>query len=179
LQAAKEVVSWYEYLYLEEKLEVWRVYFLCFLDGLNAGQAHYCALRLGFDENAGQRFVTLRRKGIEVAAELGRLCRNGKTYRNSEIYAHLFDLPLEILLYIMAGHENLEVKKALSSYITRLQFVEIEINGDDLITAGLTPGPRFKQMLDQIRAARLDGKVNNRQEELALVKELILSEAYA
>ncbi|MEA3333455.1 MAG: CBS domain-containing protein [Pseudomonadota bacterium] len=172
LMAAKKVVSWYEYLYLEEKLEVWRVYFLCFINGLNANQAHYCALRLGFDENAGERFVALRRRGIEAAAELGRLCRAGKAYRNSEIYARLFDLPLEILLYIMAGHENQEVKKALSNYITRLQFVEIEINGNDLIAAGLTPGPQFRKILDQVRDARLDGEVNNRQEELALVDRL-------
>ncbi len=172
LMAAKEVVSWYEYLYLEEKLEVWRVYFLCFINGLNASQAHYCALRLGFNEDVGQRFVTLRRRGIEAAAELGRLCHEGKVYRNSEIYARLFDLPLEILLYIMAGHENQEVKKALSSYLTRLQFVEIEINGNDLIAAGLTPGSQFKRILGQVRDARLDGEVNNRQEELALVDRL-------
>ncbi|MCD6429665.1 MAG: CBS domain-containing protein [Deltaproteobacteria bacterium] len=169
LMMAKEVISWYEYLYLEEKLEVWRVYFLCFLDGMSAGQAHYCALRLGLDENAAERFVSARRRGIEVAAELGRLCQEGKVYRNSELCAQLSDLPLEILLYIMAGHENQEVKKALSSYITRLQFVEIEIDGHDLISAGLTPGPQFKEILEQVRNARLDGEVNNRQEELGLV----------
>ncbi len=172
LMAAKEVVSWYEYLYLEEKLELWRVYFLCFLDGMSAGPAHYCTLRLGFDENAGQRFISARRRGIEAAAELGRLCQEGKVYRNSELCARLYDLPLEILLYIMAGHENRKVKKALSSYITRLQFVEIEISGHDLIATGLMPGPHFKGILDRVRDARLDGEVNNRQEELALVGRL-------
>ncbi len=172
LMAAKEVVSWYEYLYLEEKLEVWRVYFLSFVGGLSAGQAHYCALRLGLDENAGQRFVSLRRRGIEAAAELGRLCGEGKIYRNSKLCACVADLPLEILLYIMAGHGNKRVKKALSNYITRLQFVEIEIDGHDLISAGLSPGPQFKEILNQIRDARLDGEVNNRQEELAMVDSL-------
>ena len=172
LMAAKEVVSWYEYLYLEEALEVWPVYFLCFLDGMSAGPARYCALRLGLDENAVGRFVGARRRGIEAAAELGRLCQEGKAYRNSELCARLSGLPLEILLYIMAGHENQGVKKALSSYITRLQFVEIEINGHDLIATGLTPGPHFKKLLDQVKAARLDGEVNNRQEELALVDRL-------
>ncbi|MCD6532844.1 MAG: polya polymerase, partial [Deltaproteobacteria bacterium] len=143
-----------------------------FINGLNASQAHYCALRLGFDENAGQRFVALRRRGIEAAGELGRICQEGKVYRNSEIYAWLFDLPLEILLYIMAGHENQEVKKALSSYLTRLQFIEIEINGNDLIASGLTPGPQFKRIFEQVKDARLDGEVNNRREELALVARL-------
>ena len=175
LMAAKEVVSWYEYLYLEEKLAGWQVYFLAFLDGMSAAQAHYCALRLGFDENAGQRFVAQRRRGIEIAAELGRLCGDGKVFRNSELCAQVSDLPLEILLYIMAGHENQRVKKALSKYITRLQFVEIEINGHDLISAGLKPGPYFKEILDKVRAARLDGEVNNRSEELAVVAIMVRS----
>ncbi|MBN2809072.1 MAG: CBS domain-containing protein [Deltaproteobacteria bacterium] len=172
LLAAKEVVAWYEYLFLEERLEIWRVYFLCFLDGMSAAQAHYCALRLGFDDNAGQRFVNLRRRGIEAAAELGRLCGAGRVYRNSELCALLEALSLEILLYIMAGHQSQSVKRALSSYITRLQFVEIEINGNDLIAAGLLPGPYFKEILNRVREARLDGEVNNRQEELALVAGL-------
>ena len=169
LMAAKEVVSWYEFLFLKEKLEVWRVYFLCFLDRMSAGQAHYCALRLGLDENASRHFVSLRRRGIEAAAELGRLCGDGKNFRASELCALLDGLPLEILLYIMAGHESRKVKKALSSYLTRLQFIEIEIDGHDLIAAGLKPGPHFKEILDKVRDARLDGEVNNRQEELDMV----------
>ncbi|MEA1923726.1 MAG: hypothetical protein U9N63_13855, partial [Pseudomonadota bacterium] len=67
-------------------------------------------------------------------------------------------------------------KKALSNYLTRLQFVEIEINGNDLIAAGLTPGPQFKRILDQVRDARLDGEVNNRQEELDMVSKLYAEE---
>ncbi|MCK5540012.1 MAG: CBS domain-containing protein [Deltaproteobacteria bacterium] len=173
LLAAKEVVTWYEYLYLEEELEPWRVYLLNFLDGMNATQARYCVSRLGLDENAAERFVEVRRRGINAAAELGRICRKRKTYLNSQVRAKLYDLPLEILLYIMAGHENEEVKKALSTYITRLQFVKVEISGHDLIVAGLQPGPDFKRILEHIRDARLDGKVNNLSEELALAQELM------
>jgi len=143
---------------------------LSFLDGMNTVQARYCIARLGLDDNAVKFFITARQNGITTAAELGRLCRKGKSYLNSELCARLDDLPLEVILYIMAGHESEAVKKALSSYITRLQFIEIEISGHDLIAAGFRPGPGFKRILEQVKAARLDGRVNNREEELALVK---------
>ena len=177
LQAAKEVVSWYELLYLEEKLEPWRVYLLSFLDGMNTTQARYCVARLGLDENAVSRFITVRQNGIIVAAELGRLCRKGKTYLNSELCVRIDELPLEVILYIMAGHESDAVKKALSTYITRLQFVKVEISGHDLIAAGIRPGPGFKKILDAVKNARLDGRVNTLEEELALVEQEFKNDA--
>jgi len=171
LQAAKEVVSWYELLYLDEKLEPWRVYLLSFLDGMTAEQARYCVLRLGFDQNAAARFIAARQRGIEAAAELGRMYRQGRSCLNSRLWFKVNELSLEILLYVMAGHQNEAVKKALSNYITRLQFVEIELSGHDLIVLGCKPGPAFKKILEQVKAARLDGLVNSREEELVFVKK--------
>ncbi len=127
-------------------------------------------MRLGFDKNAAARFLDERQRGIAVAAELGRLCCKGNIRLNSQLWSRVHDLPLAVLLYIMAGHENEAVKKALSNYLTRLQFIEIEISGHDLIAVGLKPSPEFKKILDQVRAARLDGLVNNRKEELELVR---------
>jgi len=171
-QAAREVVNWYEYLYLKEKLEAWKLYFLCFMDGLGQAEAIYCAQRLGFDANAGRRFITDRQRGIETAVELDQRCRRPRGFSNSEVYALLLGQPLEVLLYVMAGHQNEKAKKAISNFITHLQFVELDINGHDLIAAGLTPGPRFKVILDRVREARLDGEVHGPAEELALVERL-------
>lgn len=171
LQAVRKVISWYEYLYLEEKVSGWRVYLLAFLDGLNAGDAAYCIGRLGFDDNSARHFLAARRRGIDAAAELGRLCRR-PVVANSRLCREVEGLTLEILLYIMAGHRSSAVKKFISSYITGFQFVAIETNGHDLIELGLKPGPVFKKILDKLREARLDGLVRNRKDELALVAEL-------
>jgi tRNA nucleotidyltransferase (CCA-adding enzyme) len=138
---------------------------------MTASQARYCVSRLGFDKNAATRFITARQRGITTAAALGRLCRRDKTCPNSVFWAEVNELSLELLLYIMAGHESDAVRKALSSYITRLQFVDIEISGHDLIALGFRPGPAFKKILEQIKAARLDGLVDSREEELALVQK--------
>ncbi len=177
LQAVREVVTWYEYLYLEESVPAWKVYLLAFMDGLSQAQAGYCVARLGFDDNLGRRFIRARQRGIEVAAELGRCYRGEREPSGSELYHLLRELPCEVLLYIMAGHENERVKKALSHYITRLQFIKTEIGGRELIALGLKPGPMFKRILDQVLEARLDGRVHTREEELELVEELAFSGA--
>jgi poly(A) polymerase len=44
------------------------------------------------------------------------------------------------------------------------------ISGDDLIAAGLKPGARFKDLLDQIRDAQLDGTLNSKDEALDWVR---------
>ncbi len=46
------------------------------------------------------------------------------------------------------------------------------ITGDDLKALGIPPGPRYKVLLDAVREAQLDGRVNTLEEGLDLVKRL-------
>jgi poly(A) polymerase len=43
------------------------------------------------------------------------------------------------------------------------------ITGKDLIAAGKTPGPQFKEILDRVRDAQLDGVVTTKEEALAMI----------
>jgi len=45
------------------------------------------------------------------------------------------------------------------------------VNGDDLIAAGYTPGPKFGEVLAAIEDAQLEGRIGTRDEALALVRE--------
>jgi poly(A) polymerase len=47
------------------------------------------------------------------------------------------------------------------------------LTGDDLQALGLTPGPRFKVILDSLLDAQLEGKVTNRDEAEKFVKDMI------
>jgi tRNA nucleotidyltransferase/poly(A) polymerase len=46
------------------------------------------------------------------------------------------------------------------------------ISGDDLVALGMAPGPRFKQLLDQVFDAQLEGKVGNKAQALELARRL-------
>ena len=45
------------------------------------------------------------------------------------------------------------------------------VTGDDLIAAGYRPGPVFKEILNQVEDAQLEGLVQSKQDALAFVKE--------
>jgi hypothetical protein len=44
------------------------------------------------------------------------------------------------------------------------------VTGYDLIAAGYSPGPQFKQILSAIEDAQLDGKLQSKQEAIQLVR---------
>jgi len=46
------------------------------------------------------------------------------------------------------------------------------VDGSTLIHHGLTPGPHFSDLLEQVRDAQLYGEINSQQEALALVDRL-------
>jgi tRNA nucleotidyltransferase (CCA-adding enzyme) len=90
--------------------------------------------------------------------------------RPSEIVAQLDRLPEAAVAAAYALNEA--VRPFLDRYLAEWRFVRPELTGDDLQAMGLTPGPDFKQLLWQVRAARLDGEVVDRAEEAALVRRL-------
>ena len=51
------------------------------------------------------------------------------------------------------------------------------ITGDDLAALGLEAGPRYKQLLDAVRDAQLNGTIRTRQAALELVEKMIKAEA--
>lgn len=71
-----------------------------------------------------------------------------------------------IAAYVLRGHPD------LSTYLSRWRFVRATMTGDDLIARGFKPGPDFKSILWQLRAARLDGWVQTEAEELAWLNQV-------
>jgi poly(A) polymerase len=47
------------------------------------------------------------------------------------------------------------------------------LSGHDLVRIGLEPGPSFKELLEKVREAQLDGTVRSKKEALALVRRLL------
>jgi putative nucleotidyltransferase with HDIG domain len=47
------------------------------------------------------------------------------------------------------------------------------VTGHDLIAMGLTPGPRFREILDAVQTSQLEGETRTRADALALVERLL------
>jgi len=69
--------------------------------------------------------------------------------------------PIELVLARALGAEWLD------RYLTEWREVELEIDGEDLIAAGLAQGPALGRGLHQALRSKLDGEASGREQELA------------
>jgi tRNA nucleotidyltransferase (CCA-adding enzyme) len=60
-----------------------------------------------------------------------------------------------------------DAEDAARSWLERLRFVKLEINGNDLLDAGVRPGPAVGGGLRAALYAKLDGRASGRDDELA------------
>ena len=58
----------------------------------------------------------------------------------------------------------------LRLFLQHWRYIKPSLNGAALQALGITPGPTMGELLLLIRAARLDGGVKSRDQEVALVR---------
>ena len=61
---------------------------------------------------------------------------------------------------------------ALNEFLVKWRHVKSNITGNDLKMRGIPPGPKYKELLSQLRIAWLDGEVKNKKEEQELLNTL-------
>mgnify|MGYP001430232803 CR=1 FL=1 len=74
----------------------------------------------------------------------------------------------------LASHGNLATYNFIRQKLTETPPEKIRpvvlINGDDLIAAGYTPGPKFREILEAVEDAQLEGRLSSRDAALDFVK---------
>jgi tRNA nucleotidyltransferase (CCA-adding enzyme) len=58
-----------------------------------------------------------------------------------------------------------KARKAISLYITKLRSVRVSVTGKDLAEMGYEPGPQYREILEKVMDARLNGLVTDRNTE--------------
>lgn len=111
--------------------------------------------------NLGQRrAVEGRRRAAEAVAEL-----QGRKWLPSQMDARLREIPEEALW--LTGERMVE------EYLRRFRRVRPLIGGEDLQRLGGRPGPEFSRVLARLRELRMDGRVGDREEELAAARAML------
>ncbi len=100
----------------------------------------------------------------------------GKARQPSAVYHLLHPFPARVLAVAWIATDRRRLHKRLLSYQTTWRSVEPALSGDDLKNMGLKPGPIFGRLLEELRDARLDGKVQTREEEEALIEKRLAAE---
>jgi putative nucleotidyltransferase with HDIG domain len=91
-----------------------------------------------------------------------------------------FDEHLELhRLDCLASHRDLTIYEAARRMLLETPAEVVRpapfVTGHDLIAMGLKPGPRFKEILDAVRDAQLEGQIATHDEGLRLVRESLPS----
>lgn len=169
LHAIDEAVDWYRLLYLDRKMDVWLVYMMGLIELVPEHHVKEILKRFPFSEQDATR-LKMARVGCHYAM---RRLASKRPLKPAEVYHLLSGLSDETLLILMAKSKGDTVKRHVSAFLTTYQHVKPVLSGTDLKAMGLKPGPQFKQILEQLLHARLNGELKTETEERQLVERVI------
>lgn len=90
--------------------------------------------------------------------------------RNSEIYDIFLDVQDEVLLTLYVCTETMLVKNIIERYYTKLKNVINPVKGSDLLKIGVQPGPKVRELLNEVMIAHLDGIIESREDAIKYVE---------
>ncbi|UCD70999.1 MAG: CBS domain-containing protein [Syntrophobacterales bacterium] len=170
LETVKNVISWYDLLFLEGECERWQVYFYGLMDSLTEEEVSDVCQRLSLSNKHKEKIISGRREAEEILREMARRLDSKRRIRRSEIYELLEPLSTEVRLFMMAKTTKKEMKQRISLFFTTLRGQKPLLKGRDLIRLGVRPGPIMKEILIGLLRARLDRRIKTREEEVDYVK---------
>lgn len=170
-KAIGQACIWYKLSFLNKRpLDGWVIYFMALVNTLTKNEIKSICEKFVFTKGDEKRIISCKEKAKALARQL-----DLKAYlAPSAIYKSLEPLAYEVILFIMATTKTKEAKSRIFLFFNRYNGTRLNITGKDLKAIGLAPGPKYKNILDKILYAKLDGKVKNKQEELMLAKKIII-----
>ncbi len=162
-----DVLTWYRLLYLPAQPLSWQVYLLVWLEERAGTDARALLRRLAPPGKAGDTIA----RGLTVLRTLARTFARARELMPSRSYRLLSDVPLEVVLALMAVVTRAEPRKAIGEFLASRPRVRPFLRGDDLQALGIRPGPIYRDILNSLLYAKLDGQVQSRDDELRFVQQ--------
>jgi tRNA nucleotidyltransferase (CCA-adding enzyme) len=128
---------------------------------------------VGSDVSKRLRLVSGLAGTIRQASELREKLDDLDGYPASEATAILSRISNLAIYAVYLNEKKPKLKGILSRYLSSWQYVESNITGKHLQEEGLAPGPRYAEILSELRNAWLDGKVTSKTGEKSYLKELL------
>ncbi len=172
LERLEPVFPWADRVIVPGKPEIWYVYFLGLFYSLKEEAFLKAADRLHLPTRLKN---SLQEDRTRCRESLDRLVSQ-KEWGPKEIYHTFANLSVEAVIFFIALSSTDRLNQYANIYFTQYQGkAEPALTGDDLVKMGLKPGPVFQSVLNALREARVMGRVNSREEEVALVEEQFLN----
>jgi tRNA nucleotidyltransferase (CCA-adding enzyme) len=169
LNSVKKVLSWHDLLFLDESYKKWVVYFLVLIRSCRAPATKEICGRFELAPDNQRIFCSDRFEADKCVTWLER----SLPVSDSVLYRKLSGFKTELILFMMAVAKRKTVKKAISHYFTDLRRTKLSIKGRDLKQMGLKPGPVYRQVMEAVLDARLDGALKSKKDEVEFARQLV------
>ncbi len=123
--------------------------------------------------NMPNEWAKVTRDTVEIRGLSQELARADIT--PSQLYQRLKGRSVEALRVCALMADQPRVRERLELYLNELRYVKASLNGEHLLDMGVPRGPMIGRLLAELRRARLDGEIVNREQEEELVKGRIAS----
>ncbi len=149
------VSKWLHYLEPQFKEQHWLIRLEALIAHLAPAIRIEVAHNLQLPKDSLQRLQHLETLETEVATQLSQCHFPSQIYQLLRSYK-----PLGLILF--AARSNKNIRRLIWQYITNLSQVKPILDGNNLKTLGFKPGPLYKQILEDVLVATLDGKISDR-----------------
>lgn len=139
----------------EQRFTHWQMRLEVIVVHLAAEYRGKVAKNLQFPDDSIKRLENL------AAAKNNVLENLDKCNKPSEVVKLLRKYDLPMLIFIALQSRRV-IRQQIWHYLTVLSNIEAPLNGNDLKKMGYKPGPQYKQILDDLLAATLDGEIHDK-----------------
>ncbi|MCX7857512.1 MAG: CBS domain-containing protein [Deltaproteobacteria bacterium] len=168
-QEVGSIHRWYELLYKERPCDKVYLYLIALMNEMSLKDVEDFLDRLEIPVSQKKK-IKSDLTSVNVAKSA---LSNAKNMKKSEIAKILRDMSQEAILLLMAESENEDLRKSISNFITTFSSVKPEITGKDLKSMGLKEGPIFREILESVRDAKIDGIIKTKDDEINYVRKYI------
>lgn len=171
LNGIEEILKWAETRNWEREADIEVVYLSGLLFRLESERLSAIIKKLNLSRERSEIIKIACREAPDVLEQLSHDELNPST-----VVACLEPLPLEALLLAHAIAEDKQTRDHLKLYMDGLRYIRPRTRGGDLKKLGLKPGPQYKEIIDHLKQAVLDGDVRTPHEEIDYITEYLANE---
>lgn len=171
IKSVEKQISWFNKTYPHRRLlDAWLIYFMAFINSLSITVTRQVCQRFVFRKGEDKRIICYKKLSTKFISDL----KKAKN-KPSRIFAMLEPLSYEVILLIKAKYKDHSIQRIVKDFFEIYSGMKIYSSGHDLHSLGLEPGPYYQKIFTKVLNAKLNGQVTTKEEELELIKKLILN----
>jgi tRNA nucleotidyltransferase (CCA-adding enzyme) len=153
---------------LGDEVVTWRLRLAAVTRNMTHDELYVWLDRLKLKRADGQSITAAVVVGPLLASRLAK-----PEMRDWDVYRALRSIPLEAVVFALAGIEPGVVENRLRRYVTDIRHRTLSVKGDDLLALGMKKGPAVGRLLERLKELRVEGVVNGGTAELEAARRMV------